>query len=137
MRSSSIICIIKSGLNKVVVLTCKAEHASAFSTLVKKGIWKNTEVRFTTCRKFKGLEADAVILVDVDEGAWRQPVHAYDPDPGLVFYTGSSRAKHELRIVCDMGERGCLAALSLLGVTAKKKPISRLAKQLGAVNVSR
>lgn len=127
----------KNGLSRVVILTCKAEHASAFGQYVKKGVWKNTGVEFTTCRKFKGLEADAVILVDVDEGAWRPPALAYDPDPGLVFYTGSSRAKHELRIVCDMGESGCLAALSLLGVTAKKKPISRLAKQLGAVNVSR
>ncbi len=30
-----------------------------------------------------------------------------------------------------------ISVAALLGVTAKKKPVSRLAKQLGAVNVSR
>ena len=126
----------KRGLDDIVVLTCKTESSSTLREWVKGGAWNSSGVKFSTCRKFKGLEADAVILVDVDEGIWEPTTRAYDPEPGLVFYTGASRAKHELRIVCDMGESGCLEALSLLGVDGKRKSVSRLAKQLGAVNVS-
>ena len=125
------------GLDDIVILTCKTESSSVFRDYAKNGFWRLSGVKFSTCRKFKGLEADAVILVDVDESIWESPTRAYDPEPGLVFYTGASRAKHELRIVCDMGERGCLATLALLGIDGKRKPVSRLAKQLGAVNVSK
>lgn len=127
----------RRGLDNAVILTCKTESSSVLRAYVKDGCWRSSGVKFSTCRKFKGLEADAVILVDVDESVWEPPTRAYDPEPGLVFYTGASRAKHELRIVCDMGEKGCLATLALLGVDGKRKPVSRLAKQLGAVNVSK
>ncbi|MBP7283017.1 MAG: ATP-binding domain-containing protein [Leptospiraceae bacterium] len=51
------------------------------------------QIQKTTIRKFKGLEADILILVDVDfseinSDAWRK-----------LMYTGASRAKHELYIL--------------------------------------
>lgn len=128
------------GLRDVVVLTCKTEARSALRDCVRhvgQGMeWKRSGVRFATCRTFKGLEADAVILVDVDGDAWREPRYEYDPPPGLLFYTGASRAKHELRVVCDMDEDGCRRLLGRLGVGAGRKPVSRLAKHLACVNTS-
>lgn len=124
----------------VVILTCKREETSCLSNHMSKGgdgiVWTGTKVPVTTCRKFKGLESDAVILVDVDEDVWAKPTRDYQPDPGLMFYTGASRARHELRIVCDMNEKGCEKVLASLGVKAARKPVSKLAKQLRAINVS-
>lgn len=55
---------------------------------------------------------------------------------GLLFYTGASRAKHELRVVCDMDEDGCGKLLGRLGINAGRKPVSRFAKYLACVNTS-
>ena len=56
--------------------------------------------------------------------------------PGLLFYTGTSRAKYELRVVCDMDDDGCRRLLGRLGVSAGRKPVSRLVKHLACVNTS-
>lgn len=48
---------------------------------------------FTSARKFKGLEADAIIIVDVDGEAFA------DDEDKRLFYVGCSRAKHQLDIV--------------------------------------
>ncbi len=40
-------------------------------------------VKYTTCRKFKGLEADAVILIDVDESI-------FEEEHKLLYYVGTS-----------------------------------------------
>ena len=128
------------GLTDIVVLTCKTEARSALRDHVRhvgqRMEWKRSGVRFSTCRMFKGLEADAVILVDVDEDSWRVPRHEYEPPPGLLFYTGASRARHELRIVCSMNADACRALLLSFGIEAGRKPVTRLAKYLACVNVS-
>ena len=50
-------------------------------------------VLFTTARKFKGLESDVIIVIDVDD-------QTFTEDEGKrLFYVGSSRAKHQLDIV--------------------------------------
>ena len=128
------------GLRDIVVLTCKTEARSALHYCVRHVgqamEWKRSGVRFSTCRMFKGLEADAVILVDVDGDAWREPRYEYDPPPGLLFYTGASRAKHELRVVCDMDDDSCRSLLDSFGISAGRKPISRFAKHLACANMS-
>jgi len=72
----------KLGLTDIVILTCDTEEGSVFASTgaLRKGEdgtkWKRSNVPFTTCRKFKGLEADAVILVDVSRGAFlRKQLH--------------------------------------------------------------
>ena len=128
------------GLKDIVVLTCKTEERSSLRGCVRQAgghaEWKQSGVRFSTCRKFKGLEAEAVILVDVDEEAWREPRYDFDPKPGLLFYTGASRAKYELRVVCDMDEEECQRLLVRLGGTGGKKPATKLSKRLACVNAS-
>lgn len=97
------------GIDNIVVLTCKTEDSSLYSdcfvrrTTDFSGIeidrtWKQTAIPVSTCRKFKGLESDAVILVDVDESIWDDAANRYSPGPGILFYTGASRAKFELRL---------------------------------------
>ena len=124
------------GISDIVVLTCKTEHASRFADCFARKdrlCWKKTKVPVHSCRKFKGLEAEAVILIDVDPTLWEEPALPYMPAPGLLFYTGASRAKFELRIACEMDEAGCESVLEALGVEGRRKLIARLAKELNAV----
>lgn len=72
------------GISDVVILTCKTEKASIVAEAVTDGMYKK-KYKFSTCRKFKGLEADAVILVDVDEMTFN-PDKIYK-DSDTVFYT--------------------------------------------------
>ena len=55
---------------------------------------------------------------------------------GLLFYSNTACVKRELRFVCDMGE-WLPRDTHALGVDRKGKPVSRLAKQRGTVNVSK
>ena len=70
------------GYRDIVILTCKTEATSVLSNSVKGGRYRNKYL-FTTCRKFKGLEADVVVLVDVDKTTFEQ-------DNVLLFYVGTS-----------------------------------------------
>lgn len=55
---------------------------------------------FTSCRKFKGLEADAVILIDVDE-------MTFSNENVLIYYVGASRARLKLDIMTILSDDGC------------------------------
>ena len=48
---------------------------------------------FTSARKFKGLESDVIIVVDVDDRSFS------DDESRRLFYVGCSRAKHQLEII--------------------------------------
>ena len=81
---------------------------------------------FTTCRKFKGLEADAVILLDVDKTT-------FEPENVLVFYVGTSRARIKLEITAILSDNDCKDILtSILNYQGK---VRRAKKDLaGALN---
>lgn len=84
---------------KICVLTLKTESNSVLTGVEKIGnhlIRSERDgkgVLFTSARKFKGLEADAIIIVDVDGESFS------DDESKRLFYVGSSRAKHQLDIV--------------------------------------
>lgn len=73
---------------------------------------------FTTCRKFKGLEADVVVLVDVDKTTFEQ-------DNVLLFYVGTSRARIKLEITAVLSDDDCkdilLSALNYQGKVRRAK----------------
>lgn len=128
-----------SGLTDIVVLTCKTEESSIVS-LVFTGAqggkrWRNTGIPVYSCRRFKGLEADAVILVDVTADLWVEYSNdsVFKPKPGLIFYTGASRAKHELRIVCDMGPDDFAEVVNQMKISSKRNPAKAFAKQINAL----
>lgn len=64
------------------------------------------KVLFTTVRKFKGLEADVVICIDVDEDTF-----ANDTNRSL-FYAGTSRARTWLDIVTTTSQEDLAKAIS-------------------------
>ena len=104
-----------TGLTKkdIVILTVKTEEASILAGLSSVGNYKlsselgSSNILFTSARKFKGLEAKVVIIVDVDETTFKTE------EDRRVFYVGTSRAKHFLNIfVClNDGEINKMAAM--------------------------
>ena len=125
-----------SGINDIVIITCKTINTSELSSYFTDNHgsvnWKGQKKSVHTVRKFKGMEAEAVILIDVDQSLWKQPSMDYQPDPGTLFYTAASRAKHELRIVCSMDADECNKTLELMGEKANKRPEKKLANVLQA-----
>ena len=92
------------GLKDIVILTSKSLDYSAISDQIYKDDKSNAiyeldgiEYKVTTCKRFKGLEADAVIYIDLNKDSFvgRQ---------GLEFYVGASRAKLQLEMICQLGE---------------------------------
>lgn len=52
----------QSGINDIVILTCKIEESPALAPCLSGGAvkkWKKTGVPVCPCRRFKGFEADA------------------------------------------------------------------------------
>lgn len=117
------------GIDDFVILSCKTETSSILSNHLKGGMYKN-KYRFSTCRKFKGLEADAVILIDVDEDT-------FEKDNVLLFYVGTSRARIKLSIITTMDDNACKMILeNNIRFEGKiKRPQKDLAKALNAVAV--
>ncbi len=75
---------------------------------------------------FKGLEADHVILVDIDKNLLR--------DSGMIFYVGSSRAKLQLTIITTITDEECAEVIESYGSKVRRNdPKGTLAKLLGCV----
>ena len=87
----------------IVILTTKEIASSSLADLVKneKITIDGYQCLFTTCRKFKGLEAEVIILVDVDGSI------LLNDEDRLLFYVGASRAKFELGIVFNASVQEC------------------------------
>lgn len=115
------------GLSDIVILTCKTEAESVLNPRCKGGLYRN-KYRFTTCRKFKGLEADAVILIDVDGDT-------FNPKNVLLYYVGTSRARLKLDIISQLTDEDCVNILSNhFDYSGKvKKPKKELASALNAI----
>jgi len=101
----------------IQILTCKTEETSIISAECSTGVYlyKGKKIPFTTCRKFKGLEADAVVVVDMD----------YDKllDGGeQLLYVGSSRARYQLTLVVEMDDEDCNRLLDKMNVKRAKRP---------------
>lgn len=76
---------------EIVVLTCATMESTLFGRYITQKDEKSyfrtgIKVPVHTCRKFKGLEADAIILIDVDQNLWLDDGSDYKPKPGLLFY---------------------------------------------------
>jgi DNA replication protein DnaC len=94
---------IDAGYNSITILTCKTEESSIIADCCKdsKYNYKRGYVKFTTCRKFKGLESDVIIVVDIDKDTFA--------DEGeQLMYVGTSRARFKLSCVINMSEDECL-----------------------------
>lgn len=111
----------RDGIDDIVILTLSTETDSIVSGAVKDGVYG--ECRFMSCRKFKGLEADAVILVDFTERTVT--------DDAMLFYVGASRARIRLEIMTVMDNESCRNALERTeGSGAGRRPMRDLASML-------
>ena len=127
-------CIDKNkeeGMESIVILTCSTEEKSIFAESIKDGFYKYNGVRyrFTTCRKFKGLEADAVIITDIDNDSFAEAGEK-------LTYVGSSRAKYLLSLIAQLSEEECCEILDMLGVRSGKNPRKSLVTSLNSKYVS-
>ncbi len=117
------------GVKDIIILTCKTENTSLISDFVSDGLYKK-KYRFSTCRKFKGLEADAVVLVDVTEDT-------FENGNSLIYYVGTSRARLSLDIITTMDNESCTNVLQ--SVFEKrgniKNPQKDLATAINAIPV--
>ena len=95
----------ENNVEDVVILTPGSVDYSVIADKLEEGMsngfyiykYLGKKYKVTTCRKFKGLEADAVIMIDLNK-------NSFDGKKGKLFYVGTSRAKHYLDIVCRVKE---------------------------------
>lgn len=158
----------------IVILTCNTEYNNVFKKSfpddykyiivsdssepdIKYYNKGSKKIRFTTCRKFKGLESEAVILVDIDEqmltGKFASENNKANTDKQetastenaqeqLIFYAGTSRAKTELYLVTTMDKEQCkfvldeFAKKGLKSTSTAKDARKRLASLLNAEAVT-
>lgn len=90
------------GYMDIQILTCKTEQSSIIADECSTGVYlyKTKKIPFTTCRKYKGLEADAIIMVDLDNDI-------FDKNLDQVMYVGASRARYKLSLVCNLSKKEC------------------------------
>ena len=119
---------LNRGYNDVVILTCGAMDKSSLVDRIEDGGIRlgNHKVPITTCRRFKGLEADAVILIDVTKETL---VGKYK----LLFYVGASRARLKLCIVAQLTDEECVEASSRLGRKSTQRPRKTLATAINSM----
>lgn len=119
---------------QICILTLKTEKKSILTGIEKLGnhiIGKersDRSVLFTTARKFKGLEADAIIVIDMDKDSFKPRPKDEDDDkddPKCLFYVGCSRAKHQLDIVFKGDDNDLLELCTY--VSDKKFPNGKIA----------
>ena len=98
----------------IVLLSMKAEGNSALErenmlpelAAICSDKRQVNKVLFTTVRKFKGLEADVVICIDVDKATFS------DDTNRSLFYVGTSRAKTWLDILTTTSQEDIAAAIA-------------------------
>ena len=85
-------------LDDIVILTLKnltssiLNNVSSIYGIPVSSTKKKGEILFTTAKKFKGLEAKCIIVVDIDEKSFSEP------ECKRVFYVACSRAMHRLSL---------------------------------------
>lgn len=119
---------LSRGYSDVVILTCGAMDKSSIVDRVDNGsvIIDGRKVPIFTCRRFKGLEADAVILIDVTKDS-------LTGKDRLLFYVGASRARMKLCIVACLSDTECVEVSSKFGRKSARRPKKALATALNSI----
>ena len=121
----------KENEGSVVILTCETTGTTILADQIQNSKYKD-KYQITTCRRFKGLEADNIILVDVN-------ANTFNKDEVLRFYVGASRAKLGLAIITTLDPDTCSGLLKTHFDYPEdkqvKNPQSELAKNLNALRM--
>lgn len=118
---------VDAGYNSITILTCKTEENSIIADYCKdsKYNYKRGYVKFTTCRKFKGLESDVIIVLDIDKDTF--------VDEGeQLMYVGTSRARFKLSCIVKMTEDECLKLMEDRGIKHNRNILKSFATAYNA-----
>lgn len=121
---------------QICILTVKTEASSLLSGVERIGNHSirttrgNSNVLFTTARKFKGLEADAIIIIDVDIDTFA------NEESKRLFYVGASRAKHQLDIVYVGDKKGLGDLVADISDKKYPTPVMGIARSLNVKPVT-
>ena len=128
MLNAEIDKFIDAGYTNITVLTCKTEETSVVADYCKDSKYKYRRgyVKFTTCRKFKGLESDAIIVIDIDSDIFKE-------DQGeQLMYVGTSRARYKLSCIVNMSEEECISLMDFKGLKRGKNTLKSFATAFNA-----
>ena len=127
LLNSEISRYIDAGYNSVTILTCKTEESSIISECCKdsKYNYKRGYVKFTTCRKFKGLESDAIIVIDIDKDT-------FDAQGEQLMYVGTSRARFKLSCIVNLSEEECIQLMDDKGIKRNRNTLKSFATAFNA-----
>lgn len=91
----------EKSIEDIVILTSDSESNSILNEYIINNyfVFNNKKYPFTSTRKFKGLEADAIILTDVNFNELTKNKN--------LFYVGSSRARLQLYIITNISDDDC------------------------------
>ena len=120
------------GYKDIVILTAKTEAKSIISKECVGGSYsyKKKGIPCTTCRKFKGLEAEVIILIDIDN-------NCLESEGERLLYVGSSRAKFKLHLLVNMTDEECSQVLESMGEKKRKNPCKSIAPIWNAKYIER
>ena len=113
-------------MNDIQIITCSTIENSIVNDRVKGDVYVSSshQVPYTTVRKFKGLEAEHVIMVDIDKQMLT--------DESLLFYVGASRAKLRLTVIANIDDDDCVDIIkSFNAIVRRNNPKETLAKIIG------
>lgn len=124
---------IEQGITDIVILTPEtAERSLVAEHITQQGAadyytyaYRRKTFKVTTCKRFKGLEADAVVFIDLNKSS-------FVGRNGMQFYVGASRAKFRLDMICVLPETDYAEVISTIAPNAPHTPnIKRLRNILG------
>lgn len=104
--------LVNKGLKDIVILTPN----SSTNSYLNENAYKLKKidgqgVRWTTIRKFKGLEADSIIMFEINKNTIL--------NDKLMFYVGSSRARLYLDIVLTMSNKDVVEIINNLKIKVR------------------
>jgi hypothetical protein len=116
------------GYESITILTCKKEENSIIAPycMNSKYVINRKQIKFTTCRKFKGLESDVIIVVDIDKGTFE------DSQGELLMYVGTSRARQRLSCIVNMTNEECLELMKERKIKSSRNILKSFAAAFNA-----
>ncbi|MBR6106477.1 MAG: ATP-binding domain-containing protein [Oscillospiraceae bacterium] len=117
----------QSGCESIVILTVKTEETGLLHADAAQGmyLYQGRKYLYTTCRKFKGLEADAVILTDIEGNMDADEIRK-------LIYVGASRARFHLALITGLREADCCGLLDRMELKHTRQPKKALATAFNA-----
>jgi DNA helicase IV len=90
----------------------QSEDAAFLRETLKNNKTGTGQIPWRSIPQYKGLESEAVIIVDADENQWKV-WEAQGKSLFEILYVGFSRARHHVVVICDKFVADKLRALDL------------------------